>query len=1051
MLFPLIPYARVRLGLPSARRLGADRIWASVVRLSAVWLAVVGGLVWVPSGTAHGQTAANAPQFASSVGHQIVSAGTPANFSAEATGAAPLVYQWQRFPVGGSGWVVLVGGSGSPYVGVATPSLTVQATTLVMSGDQFRCVVASPAGTATSTTGLLTVELPRIAPLIVTQPAGQTVNVGQSATLSVVANGSPSPTYQWYRGSNPIFGATGASFRLTAAQIADAGNYFVEVSNTWGTIISAIVPIDVIPVVNAVDSFRFSLLAGQPGAAGMINATGNAALFRSPNGLAVDSEGNLFVADESNHVIRKITPAGVVTTFAGLALSGGNDNGTGTQARFLYPRGLTMDAGGNALRRRHLQPYDSQDHLRRRGHDPGGPRRQCRCDRWEGRRGQLQLSGRGRHRSGGQSLCCRPLQPPHPKGVLRRHRHHAGRYGGRVGCRGWTGGRSAIRQSGRHCHRCQRSCLRFGFLQPCDPSYFSDGLVSTLAGLPGVGGSNDGTGRNARFLYPNGLASDRYNNLYVAEGSNSTIRRISPTGLVTTLGGQAGYRGYADGTGAEARFHTPIAVALDAAGNLFVSDNLQFVVRKGTYTSAAQIRSQPDNFTTMATVAVSFEVTASGTGQLSYQWQRLSAGSSTWSPLVNGTTFSGVTAAKLTVLEPVTSMSGDQFRCLVANALGSATSEPASLLVTPLVIAPAIVASPVSKSALVGDVVAFSVVASGTAPLSYRWSVRSGGGVWRDLAADTSGRYEGATTSILVVSQTSVAMSGDEFRCTISNDKGTATSALATLTVTQPASKLSNVSVRATAGSGAQALIVGVAVGGGNKSLLVRATGPTLGLYGVPGFLADPRLSLYSSGGGLLAFNDDWGGSSVVGLAMTQVGAFPLPNDSKDAALLTFVEPGGYTLHAAGATEGVGTTLIEVYDLDGAASVSRLSNLSARSQITAAGDSLIVGFVVKGDAPRALLIRGVGPTLTTLGLTATLSDPKIQVFSNTGTSLSENDDWADNPALIRTFNQVGAFPLVAASKDAALQVALLPGAYTIHVSGSGSATGTVLAEIYEIP
>lgn len=1051
MLFSLIPSARVGFGHATARTLPAGRIWTPVVRLNAIWLAVLGGLFLVPHGTVHGQTTANAPQFASSVGHQIVSAGTPANFSAEAVGAAPLVYQWQRFPVGGSGWVALVGGSGSPYVGVATPSLTVQATTLVMSGDQFRCVVTSPAGTATSTTGLLTVELPRIPPLIVTQPASQTVNVGQSATLTVVANGSPSPTYQWYRGSNPIFGATGASFRLTSAQISDAGNYFVEVSNTWGTIISQIAPIDVIPVVNAVDSFHFSLLAGQPGAAGMINATGNAALFRSPNGLAVDGEGNLFVADESNHVIRKITPAGVVTTFAGLALSGGSDNGTGTQARFLYPRGLTIDTGGT------LYVADTFNHTIRKI-SPAGV-----VTTLAGRAGNAgAVDGKGPAASFNYPVAV-SIDPAGNLYVADRSNHLVrkvtpdGTVSTLAGTVGVSGAADGLGAAARFDNPAGIATDTNGTVYVSDSYNHAirrispDGLVSTLAGLPGVGGSNDGTGRNARFLYPNGLASDRYNNVYVAEGSNSTIRRISPTGLVTTLGGQAGYRGYADGTGAEARFHTPIAVALDAAGNLYVADNLQFVVRKGTYTSAAQIRSQPVNLTTMATTPVSFEVTASGTGQLSYQWQRLSAGSSTWSPLVNGTTFSGVTAAKLTVLEPVTSMSGDQFRCLVANALGSATSEPASLLVTPLVIAPAIVASPVSKSVLVGDVVAFSVVASGTAPLSYRWSVRSGGGAWRDLAADTSGRYEGATTSIVVVSQTVVTMNGDEFRCTVSNDKGTATSASAALTVTQPASKLSNVSVRATAGSGAQALIVGVAVGGGNKSLLVRATGPTLGLYGVPGFLPDPKLSLYSSGGGLLAFNDDWGGSSVIGLAMSQVGAFPLPNDSKDAALLTFVEPGGYTLHAAGATEGVGTTLIEVYDLDGASSASRLSNLSARSQIASAGDSLIVGFVVKGDAPRALLIRGVGPTLTTLGLTGTLSDPKIQVFSNTGASLGENDDWADNPALIRTFNQVGAFPLVAASKDAALQVALLPGAYTIHISGSGAATGTVLAEIYEIP
>jgi hypothetical protein len=342
-----------------------------------------------------------------------------------------------------------------------------------MSGDQFRCVVASPAGTATSTTGLLTVELPRIAPLIVTQPAGQTVNVGQSATLSVVANGSPSPTYQWYRGSNPIFGATGASFRLTAAQIADAGNYFVEVSNTWGTIISAIVPIDVIPVVNAVDSFRFSLLAGQPGAAGMINATGNAALFRSPNGLAVDSEGNLFVADESNHVIRKITPAGVVTTFAGLALSGGNDNGTGTQARFLYPRGLTMDAGGT------LYVADTFNHTIRKITSAGV------VTTLAGRAGNAGATdGKGAAASFNYPVAV-AIDPAGNLYVADRSNHLVRKVTpdgtvstlagtvGVSGCRGRSRSRSAIRQPGRNCHRCQRSGLRIRFLQPRYPSHFS--------------------------------------------------------------------------------------------------------------------------------------------------------------------------------------------------------------------------------------------------------------------------------------------------------------------------------------------------------------------------------------------------------------------------------------------------------------------------------------------------------------------------------------------------------------------------------------------------
>ncbi|MBL9204791.1 MAG: hypothetical protein JNN01_06885, partial [Opitutaceae bacterium] len=86
-----------------------------------------------------------------------------------------------------------------------------------------------------------------------------------------------------------------------------------------------------------------------------------------------------------------------------------------------------------------------------------------------------------------------------------------------------------------------------------------------------------------------------------------------------------------------------------------------------------------------------------------------------------------------------------------------------------------------------------------------------------------------------------------------------------------------------------------------------------------------------------------------------------------------------------------------------------------------------------------------------LGLSGTLADPKIEIIAESGAKLGENDNWGDSAALIRTFNQVGAFPFTGSSKDAALQVALPPGAYTVIVSGVGDATGTVLAEIYEIP
>ena len=108
------------------------------------------------------------------------------------------------------------------------------------------------------------------------------------------------------------------------------------------------------------------------------------------------------------------------------------------------------------------------------------------------------------------------------------------------------------------------------------------GAVSTLAGSAGNAGSANGTGNMARFDFPFGIAVDTNGNMYVAEGSNEDIRKITPAGVVTTFVGLAGSYGTADGTGSAARFNWPSALAIDANGNLFVADNQNSTVRKVT-------------------------------------------------------------------------------------------------------------------------------------------------------------------------------------------------------------------------------------------------------------------------------------------------------------------------------------------------------------------------------------------------------------------------------------------------------------------------------------
>src|SRR5205823_5587804 len=105
------------------------------------------------------------------------------------------------------------------------------------------------------------------------------------------------------------------------------------------------------------------------------------------------------------------------------------------------------------------------------------------------------------------------------------------------------------------------------------------GVVTTLAGLPGTFGSTDGTGGDARFYYPDKLALDNTGNLYVADSGNSTIRKVTGEGVVTTLAGLAGSFGSANGTGSAARLNYPKGVAVDSAGNIYVADEENHTIR----------------------------------------------------------------------------------------------------------------------------------------------------------------------------------------------------------------------------------------------------------------------------------------------------------------------------------------------------------------------------------------------------------------------------------------------------------------------------------------
>ena len=212
-----------------------------------------------------------------------------------------------------------------------------------------------------------------------------------------------------------------------------------------------------------------STFAGS-GVVGSADGAGILASFRDPTGVAVDSNGNVYVAEPWNCLIRKISPSGVVTTLAGVGSTSGHTDGNGPQALFSGPSGLAVDSSGT------VYVADTWNNLIRKI-TPGGE-------------------------------------------------------------------------------------------------------VTTWAGS--VQGYADGTGANASFFGPSGLAVDSNGNVYVADAWNHLIRKITPSGVVTTLAGTARVGGYEDGIGTQASFSGPTGLAIDRSGNLYVADPGNHVIRKIT-------------------------------------------------------------------------------------------------------------------------------------------------------------------------------------------------------------------------------------------------------------------------------------------------------------------------------------------------------------------------------------------------------------------------------------------------------------------------------------
>ncbi len=344
-----------------------------------------------------------------------------------------------------------------------------------------------------------------------------------------------------------------------------------------------------------------------------------------------------------------------------------------------------------------------------------------------------------------------------------------------------------------------------------------------------------------------------------------------------------------------------------------------------------------------------------------------------------------------------------------------------------LAFVPAIATQLSSSTVISGGAASFSVVATGTSPLAYQWK-KDGSSI------------SGATSSTYTIASTKTADAGS-YTVVVTNSAGSVTSNSTVLTIIAP--RLYSLAVR-TALEAKQILIVGFTMSGGAKNVLLRAAGPTLGAFGVPETMVDPKLDLYS-GSTLITSNDNWGGSPSLAATFTSAGAFAYASvTSLDAASVASID-GGRTAHVYG--PAAGAVLVEGYDV-GSGDAQRFTSLSARNRVGTGANILIAGFSLSGEGKRNLLIRAVGPTLGVFGVPSVLSDPKLEIYQGS-TKIGENDNWA--ATLSTTFSSVGAFGLTAGSKDAAITVSLPAGGYTVQVSGADGGVGEALVEIYELP
>lgn len=373
--------------------------------------------------------------------------------------------------------------------------------------------------------------------------------------------------------------ASGEPYNVTVETQPSNPAQICSVADGSGTVTSGAVA----SVTVGCDRLSLSLVAGQLGGVGNIDGSGTGARFNSPSGIGIDPAGSVYVVDSFNNTVRKITPAGVVTTFAGMAGTSGSADGTGNSARFNSLDDVVIDASGivyvsdsgnNTIRR--ISPAGNVTTFAGLAGSPGsadGSGNEARFNQPSGlavdASGNVYVADSANH----------TIRKITPAGAVTT-------FAGVAGTAGSSDGPTATATFNQPASVAADAS---GHVFVADTGnatvrMIAAGTVTTLAGAAGASGVADGTGANARFSRPSGIATNATGTIFVADTGNSTLRSVTSAGVVTTLAGTAGAYGSANGTGAAAQFAGPHGLSLDASGTIFVADSGNNMVRRVTET-----------------------------------------------------------------------------------------------------------------------------------------------------------------------------------------------------------------------------------------------------------------------------------------------------------------------------------------------------------------------------------------------------------------------------------------------------------------------------------